>query len=291
MPRTKSRRDIAFTCRVRMCGPSDRWRCRRCRRDHRNATRAASRRSADVARHEAHRIVDAVDRERREHGGVRAACDREVEILEGLARRWARDAGPGLDAAARGRSPSAIAFATSSAQTWTTRWRTVFATRSHSPVVPAAKITSARSRPGSRSERRALLVLDQPALVEHGDHGHREPRARMRLLDRAFTRGEGASERLEEVGHLHLKGRRELVERRHRRGALAQLDLRDQAHRKTRAVGELLERQPAPSCGCSRSRPPTTWLSRVSRSTSRPFSRIAASITARSSSISKGFCR
>ena len=66
---------------------------------HRDAAAARVEQVGDVARDEAHGIFDALDRERREHGGIGAVGDREVEVRERLLARVRGHAGPGLDRA------------------------------------------------------------------------------------------------------------------------------------------------------------------------------------------------
>ena len=86
-------------------------------------------------------------RPRIESGASTAASapqrDGEVEILEGLPRGGRRDPRPGLDRPRPSRPSAAFALATSSVQTCDHALAHGVADRSHSPVVPAAKTTSA----------------------------------------------------------------------------------------------------------------------------------------------------
>src|SRR5262245_48914941 len=155
-----------------------------------------------------------------------------------------------------GRSPrpsAALHFATSSAHSWTTRWRTSLSIRSHSPVVPAAntmsapyplcatKCTSARWPSGSSSPWASSTVTTGTESPGRGRACSTDRIARRRYRPpRVFRPG---SDSLEEVGHPHLERGGELVERRHGGGRFAELDLRDQGDRESSAVGELLQRE------------------------------------------------
>jgi hypothetical protein len=157
---------------------------------HRDAAAARVEQVGDVARDEAHRIGDALDRERREHGGVGAVRDREVEVCERLLARVRGDAGPRLDRAVAA-AERGIAL------------RHLFGADRHDALahvvvdpVPLARgpgrehDVGAVALLGDEPHQRALALRVELALcVEHRHHGHREPgRGRASSTDRIAAR-------------------------------------------------------------------------------------------------------